>query len=120
MKALTVCQPFAHLISIGEKSIENRTGPTYYRGPLAIHAGKSRRFLKPGDEQAYPEMVFGAIVAHARLIDCVRVENLTEPLRSSIHAHGPWCWILEDVEPLEVPVPTGGMLGFWEWPPCPD
>ena len=45
MKALTICQPYPHLIMLGEKPVENRTWATSYRGPLAIHAGKSRQWL---------------------------------------------------------------------------
>ena len=45
MKALTACQPYAHLIVTGEKRVENRTRPTSHRESLAIHAGKRQRFL---------------------------------------------------------------------------
>lgn len=41
MKALTIQQPWATLIAIGAKHIETRSWSTNYRGPLAIHAGKS-------------------------------------------------------------------------------
>lgn len=40
MKLLSVRQPWANLIAMGHKSIETRSWPTKYRGPLAIHAGK--------------------------------------------------------------------------------
>lgn len=40
MKAITLTQPWATLIAIGEKRIETRSWPTHYRGPLAIHAAK--------------------------------------------------------------------------------
>lgn len=39
MKALTVQQPWAWAIVHGDKDVENRTQPSNYRGPLAIHAG---------------------------------------------------------------------------------
>ena len=38
MKALSIRQPFAHLIMIGEKSFEFRTWQTDYRGDLLICA----------------------------------------------------------------------------------
>lgn len=38
MKALTLWQPWASLVARGEKTIETRSWPTDYRGPLAIHA----------------------------------------------------------------------------------
>lgn len=41
MKALTIRQPWASLISLGVKRIETRSWSTSFRGPLAIHAGKA-------------------------------------------------------------------------------
>lgn len=40
MKALTIQQPWAHLIATGDKLYETRSWKTNYRGPIAIHAGK--------------------------------------------------------------------------------
>ena len=47
MKALTLHQPWATLVAVGEKRIETRSWSTDYRGPLAIHAGKARPFEVP-------------------------------------------------------------------------
>lgn len=38
IKALTLHQPWASLIALGEKKIETQTWETDYRGPLGIHA----------------------------------------------------------------------------------
>lgn len=43
MKALTLHQPWASLISGGQKWIETRSWKTEYRGELAIHAAKDVR-----------------------------------------------------------------------------
>jgi hypothetical protein len=115
MKALTICQPYADMIAKGEKPIENRTWPTAYRGPLAIHAGKSRAWLDDGDEAERPGMVYGAIVATAMLVDCVRVTDLPAALQASEHANGPWCWILDEIYAFVVPVYVKGAQGLWEW-----
>ena len=40
MKALTLTQPWATLVALGEKRIETRSWSTSYRGRLAIHAAK--------------------------------------------------------------------------------
>jgi len=40
MKALSLWQPWARLIELGIKAVENRDWPTDYRGPLIIQAGK--------------------------------------------------------------------------------
>ncbi len=105
MKALTICQPYAEMIACGEKTIENRTWPTSYRGPLAIHAGKSRAWLEAEDERERPGMAFGAIVATARVVDCIHVDRLSEAHAANHHANGPWCWILE----------ARGAQGLWDW-----
>lgn len=39
MKAITIIQPWATLIAVGEKHFETRSWPTKHRGELAIHAG---------------------------------------------------------------------------------
>jgi len=47
MKTLTLYQPWATLIALGEKRIETRSWYTSYRGPLAIHAGKTDDYINP-------------------------------------------------------------------------
>ncbi len=132
MKALTICQPYAHLIALPEsdfrhKRVENRTWPTHYRGRLLIHAGRSRDWMTVNeaeqieDDYEIPlkDMAFGAFVARARLADCVRYEDGHARRRypwlaMHQHASGPWCWILADIERLEHPVPWRGAQGLWE------
>ncbi|KXG09931.1 hypothetical protein AT864_01491 [Anoxybacillus sp. P3H1B] len=41
MKAITIKQPWATLIALGEKKFETRSWKTNYRGKIAIHAGKT-------------------------------------------------------------------------------
>lgn len=122
MKALTICQPYAELIARGDKPIENRTWGTRYRGPLAIHAGKSRAWLSIDDDDPRANygvdvtaISFGAVVAVARLRGCCRIEDLPLDLRDHMHAEGPWCWILEDVQRLPMPIACNGAQGLWEW-----
>jgi len=128
MKALTVCQPYAHLIALGEKRVENRTWPTGYRGWLAIHAGKSRKYLdtEGEDERRWPDMAWGAIVAVCLLTACVyRYGQLTDLigerpelqwLTTHEHVEGPYCWILENVRRLAKPVACPGQRGLFEVP----
>lgn len=115
MKAITICQPYAELIARGEKTIENRTWETRYRGTLAIHAGKSRAWLDPDSLKRYPDMPFGAIVAVADLWACFRVESMSVQMQQDPHAHGPWCWMLRNIRRLETPVVVKGAQGLWEF-----
>ena len=41
MKAITIYQPWASLIAAGAKRFETRSWATRYRGPIAIHTGKT-------------------------------------------------------------------------------
>lgn len=121
MKALTICEPFATLIARGAKRVENRTWSTSYRGPLYIHAGKSKDWLnldptgKFDSEYKIPlsQMSFGAVIAIAKMTDCVHIERIGQEhirkkypwLENHEHAEGPWCFILESVN----------CIGPWPW-----
>lgn len=126
MKAITICQPFAELIARGEKLVENRTWQTHYRGPLAIHAGLGKSWLAncPGfDVDEARQLPRGVIVATCQLIDCLPIEALTTGLikdcwSQSPHAHGPWCWLLAGVQPLEEPIPATGRQSLWQPSPA--
>ena len=122
MKALTVCQPYAHLIALGIKRVENRTWATNFRGRLAIHAGKSRAWLLHGDQDRWPDMAFGAVIATADLTNCVSIDRVRrlDPAYSWVAAHehteGPFCWVLENVTPLSAVVPCRGQPGLFDLP----
>lgn len=123
MKALTVCQHYAELIARGGdvKPIENRLWATDYRGPLLIHAGKSRDWLDADEMDEYgidaARLPFGAIVAKAELVACLQIEACwPEPLahlQRHRHAHGPWCWVLAGVQRLRRPIFCRGAQGLW-------
>lgn len=121
MKALTICQPYAELIMRRLKRVENRTWPTKYRGPMYIHAGKSRHWLEAEDLRCYPNMPFGAVVGIADVIDCLPLLRIEQGefdqkypwLRAHEHANGPWCWILDNVVPIG-PWPYRGAQGLFE------
>lgn len=82
MKAITICQPWAGLIAVGEKIYETRSWPTKYRGPIAIHAGKSsplRVPITPGLEEYANHneklgnwlwLPCGGIIAIGELVNC--------------------------------------------------
>jgi hypothetical protein len=129
MKAITICQPYAHLIIQGRKTCENRTWPTKHRGPIAIHAGKSRSWLDEengvdfGSGIQIADMAFGAVVATANLVACIHRESglLAEWVNKMTreqqgHINGPYCWILADVRPLPRSVPYRGAQGLFDVP----
>ena len=103
MRALSVAQPWAWAIIHGPKRIENRTWSTNYRGPLLIHASKSRQWLDSANEDELPgrpadgDFVYGAIIGVVELLDCVPVKQVAgQPF-----AEGPWCWVLGNPRAIE-------------------
>jgi hypothetical protein len=122
VKALTLHQPWAWLVFHG-KSVENRTWPTHYRGPLAIHAAKamtSREYQEAVDfvcgfnpSLAYriptPDVLIrGAFIGMVALVGCV-----TE--HSSPFFNGPYGWVLAEPQEFANPILAKGALGLWEW-----
>lgn len=128
MKALSIIQPWASLIAVGIKDIENRTWRTNYRGEFLIHASAKRlpagwtaltseqyaaatRLVNPyGKENDVKQLPVSAIIGKARLVDCV----LNHP---SVWAEkGVWNWVLADVQLFSTPIlNVKGRLGFWEF-----
>ena len=81
MKALSIRQPYAYLILIGVKRIENRTWPTLYRGPLAIHAG-ARWHERPVEQiekhfrvKVPDDLPTGGIIGVVDLVDVIQQSN---------------------------------------------
>jgi len=107
MKAISVRQPWAHLIVSGIKCIENRDWNTNYRGPLFIHAGshlwegmsvaeiEKRYHVRIPDD--FPR---GAIIGIVDLIDVVTSSN-------DRFFSGPFGLVLRNARPL----PPITMLG---------
>jgi ASCH domain len=128
VKVITVCQPWAWAIVHGPKRIENRTWRTAYRGPLLIHAGKSRRSLNAEDAASWParygvelpgesELVFGAIIGRVDVVDCVSIDAAgLWPVGGLPFAEGPWCWILENSVAFDVPFFCSGQTLLWQPP----
>jgi hypothetical protein len=88
VKCLSLWQPWASLVVLGEKRIETRGWATSHRGPLAIHAAIARSDakrlalvepfvstlrrggLEAVDGKPSPAMPFGSIIGIANLVDC--------------------------------------------------
>lgn len=136
MKALTLHQPWASLIALGVKTIETRSWVTNYRGPLAIHAGRQTpmagalgdfrvwcesgavwwldgRHGDPGSNRYWP-LTFGAVIAICELVDVVPIEHAT-PDPYGDFTPGRYAWLLDDIVPLDEPVPARGFQKLWEW-----
>lgn len=114
MKALTVKNPFATLIAMGIKDIENRTWRTNYRGRLLIHAASQEVPLQSFDKLLTPEQrhiveqeLFGLnflqgnseILCSVDLVDCVQNHPSLWAERSKPREKPIWNWVLRDLQP---------------------
>lgn len=79
MKAITILQPWATLIALGEKHFETRSWPTKARGEIAIHAGKKidKEVFEEFHSTLWGYGIFllsdlptGSVVATASLAEC--------------------------------------------------
>ena len=134
MKCLTIRQPWATLIALGEKQFETRSWRTSYRGELAIHAGMTidTAVCRMEPYQSVlarhgftaENLPKGAIIAVSRLADCCEVtpEQMQQGWPGGNeylfgdYTEGRFAWKLEAVSPLVHPVSAKGRLGFWEYP----
>jgi hypothetical protein len=130
MLCLSIRQPWAHLVLLGRKRVENRSWPTAHRGRLAIHAASrldvgtwddiraicGRKCLDGLQLPELAELPRAAIVGTVELVDRVDVDDLPTALRRDPFTGGPVCWLLRDPRPLARPVPCAGRLRLWEAP----
>lgn len=121
MRTLSIRQPWASLILLAGKDIENRNWSTRYRGRILIHAAKgcTRQEFEDAVQfarsctrrpidfslQAIPR---GGIVGSVEIVDCVQ------------HSDSPWFvgrygLVLRDPRPLPF-TPWKGQLGFFDVP----
>ena len=127
LRALTVKQPWAAAIATGHKNVENRLWPTRWRGPLAIHAGRTLdnfaldttaplNFQHPLIRAVYtaapPHMrTLGAIVALAELTDCHPANGCCAPWGDT--EPDAWHWVLTVIRALPHPIPCTGHQRLW-------
>ena len=126
MKCLSIHQPWANAILHLGKNVENRTWSTNYRGPLLIHAAKSRGsydLWTPGswldkyqcDLPPWGSLAKGAIVGVVEVVDCIHW-LFTPPSMSKHYAKwgcGPYCWVLRNPRAFETPIPYKGQQNLF-------
>lgn len=134
IKAITLWEPWATLLALGEKVYETRSWGTDYRGPVAIHA--AQRWTQALERAVMSEPFSGALARHGLWgnmefpLGCVvAVADLTavyrtEDMRASLssqelafgdYVNGRLAWKLENVRRLTEPVQAKGKQGLWWW-----
>ena len=130
MKALSIKEPFASLVSLGIKRIETRSWKTNYRGEIYIHASLTKNKLEKERKEKILKLLpkdykfkEGFIICKAYLKDCVLMDekflddikkNETEYL-CGCYEKGRYAWILDDVSILKNKIPAKGKLGIWNF-----
>ena len=132
--AVTLYQPWAQMVAVGEKRIETRSWPTTHRGIIAIHAAQRHDKLlwsmyhhptfKPrleahGYGESFSSLPFGQVVAVAELLGCLMVTKYNQPkspeLELGDYALGRYMWFLGKVIELKPGTVATGRQGLWTW-----
>ena len=124
--AISIRQPWASLIVLAGKDIENRTWATNVRGPVLIHAAKNMTKWEYLDAMDFADatgickighlfdsflpnnLPRGGIIGSVNLVNCVQRSD-------SPWFQGPFGFVLRDPKPLPF-APFKGRLGFFDVP----
>lgn len=134
-KALSIKQPFASLITLGIKPIENRTWRTNFRGRIYVHASTPRKFdialtddqtrlALPVLEKAFNgSLPFGAIIGEVDIVDCIqnhpsiwaeKSQIIKKPIPDDFF-YGDYMTTDKYDRALAKWEKTGGILPIWNW-----
>ena len=140
MKTLSIKQPWASLIALGIKDVENRTWKTKFRGRILIHASAATVFDaylpnggivgnwidKHGYGWHYNNIPHSAIIGEVDIVDCM-INNqsiwaeksepeLWDDLGYPIYDRPIYNWILANAVLYNAPISNiKGKLSFWEF-----
>ena len=124
MKTLSIRQPWAQMIVLGIKPVENRSWKTSFRGPLLIHASKKydhdgenwimnnfQHTQGMGDAINEARVLRGGVIGTVDMVDCV-----TE--HQSPWFAGEYGFVFQDPKAVDFH-PCRGQLNFFDvaWPP---
>ena len=132
IKAISLHQPYASLIAMGLKKFETRSWSTNYRGKLVICAAKKNPLQQQSSYedlassllldltvQPWSSLPKGMAIAVCDLTDCIKMtEEFISEQSEQEQLCGHWelersAWKLDNVQPLQKPVPIKGKQGLW-------
>jgi len=136
-KALSFKQPWAHLVALGIKPIENRTWKTNFTGRIYIHA--SAKYHEDFDHLVndkqlesmqdngflFSGLTYSAIIGEVDIIDCVInhssiwAEETFIPIEGEGYPQKPiYNWVLANPVMYDKPIlNVKGKLSFWNFYP---
>lgn len=120
MKAISVRQPWAELILQGRRTIELRSRPISYRGPIALHAAQKMNIENCEAHSLDPDALpRGALIGTAELVDVIALDEAQyEALRGQHLSRKPWPgllygWCFAHPKRLPESVPMNGKQGVF-------
>lgn len=124
MKVITIRQPWANLVALSLKTIETRNWKTKYRGPIAIHAGKTVdnmavEYIEKYHNFAAQVVPVGAIIAVSFIVDIIEYKSQKQWLNDdNLHLCGflrstKYGLIFGETRIVD-PIPCHGMPGLFE------
>ena len=136
-KALSIKQPYASLIALGIKDIENRTWKTNFRGRIYIHASAkyhddfnnlvSDSQIKSMQDNGFlfSGLIYSAIIGEIDIIDCIInhrsiwAEETFIPIEGEGYLQKPtYNWVLDNPIMYDKPIlNVKGKLSFWNFYP---
>ena len=126
MRAISVRQPWASLIAVGLKTIEVRSRPWRYRGPLVICATAGAVTVEGQDGHPL-DLPYSVAVGVVEMIGCrlLTLDDAGASMIDDLAPHvGKWAWLIANAREV-APVRVKGQLAPWEWDgptlvPCSD
>lgn len=130
MKALSLWQPWASLMMTPRKRFETRSWATSYRGPLLIHAAKTKKGFEDMDqllgavlfEEGLAVFPMGGLLGIVELKNCITTEGpttramlrtrLTEEIVGN-YGPGRFAWETELIHVFKQPIPFKGKQGLF-------
>jgi hypothetical protein len=146
MKCISLWQPYATLVVIAAKWFETRHWSTPFRGPLLIHAAKTKRSvgimydtpfqraLIPAGYRMAEDLPFGCIVGAVDLLNCWLIHrpgggagslwagNRSRPMPRGDElffgdfGDGRYAWELAKPRRFPTPIPYRGFQSFFDVP----
>jgi hypothetical protein len=128
-KAITIQQPDAWGVVVGQKRFENRSWETKHRGTLWIHAAKTRSNVSGTQPEhwcdtytdmpeTWDECGFGVVIGCVDLIRCIPNRQALKEFNNDQHINDEddcWVFVLGNPRQLIEPIPYTGQLGLWNF-----
>lgn len=124
-KALSILQPWAHLVAMGVKKYETRSWKTELRGKIYIHASKglsgiSLIQMAPFNKYLVnQEFNYGAIIGEAQIdyistVEAVKGKISRDELMMGDYTQGRYAWYLTGAILYPKPFFCKGALNLWD------